>query len=73
MEKDRAFLDDTRKLFRVFIEGLEAGVEPQPGGKQTLKTMALTCACLESSQTGEKIEMADFYRRYGVAPKELLD
>ena len=73
LEKDRPFADDTRNLLRAFVESLVAGVEPQPGGQENLKTMALTCACIESAQTGEKIEMADFYRRHGVAPKELLD
>ena len=73
LEEDKPFADDTRKLLRAFVESLVSGVEPKPGGKDNLKTMALTCACIESAQTGERIEMADFYRRHGVAPQELLD
>lgn len=71
LEPDLPFTDDTRKLLGHFLADLIAGVEPQPSGADNLKTMALTCACIESAQTGQRVVMSDFYRRHGVAPKEM--
>jgi predicted dehydrogenase len=72
LDEGQPFRDDTRKLLRAFVEDLAAGVEPQPGGAENLKTMALTCAVIESAQVRKRVDMADFYRRHGVAPQELL-
>jgi predicted dehydrogenase len=73
LEDEEPFIDDTRKLLAAFVDSLAAGVPPSPGGKDNLKTMALTCAFIESAESGERVDMADFYRRHGVAPVELLD
>ncbi|NLE75431.1 MAG: Gfo/Idh/MocA family oxidoreductase, partial [Chloroflexi bacterium] len=72
LEPEVPFTDDTRKLLGAFLDGLAAGVEPMPNGRDNLKSMALTCACIESAMSGQRVEMADFYRRHGVAPLELL-
>jgi predicted dehydrogenase len=72
LEPDQAFTDDTRRLLKEFIRGLQAGEEPQPGGLDNLKTMAITCACIDSARaSGERIEMAEYYRRYGLSPEDL--
>jgi predicted dehydrogenase len=72
IEKDQPFIDDTRKLLREFITSLDS-IEPHQGGKDNLKSMAATCACIESAQTGMQIEMVDFYRKHGVTPLEIMD
>lgn len=61
------YVDDTRGMFRHVIEQILAGEpEPTPSGRDHLKTMALTVACEESSQTRQTVEMTDFYRRHGI-------
>jgi predicted dehydrogenase len=71
--EERSFVDDTGKLLQSFVDSLLAGTEPGPSAKDNLKTMALTCAVILSAETGERIDMEDFYRWHGVAPKELLE
>ena len=72
LEPDQAFTDDTRRLLKGFIRDLQAGEEPQPSGMDNLKTMAVTCACIESARaSGERIEMAEYYRRYGLSQEDL--
>jgi predicted dehydrogenase len=72
LEPEEHFVSDTRRLLQAFVDDLIQGRPPQPGGVDNLQTMALTCACIESAMSNEPVEMADFYRRHGVAPKELL-
>ena len=78
--EEKPFIDDTRGLLEDFIQGIKPGVKPgvKPGeglsssGMDNLKTVALTCACIESSQaSGERIEMADYYARHGLTPDDL--
>jgi predicted dehydrogenase len=70
---EKPFVDDTKRLLADFLDSLVAGRPPSPGAKDNLKTMALTCAFIESAVSGERVDMVDFYRRHGVAPQELLE
>jgi len=73
LQDDEPFVDDTKKLLDGFVRSLLAGAPPSPGATDNLKTMALTCAFIESAESGQRVDMADFYRRHGVAPNELLE
>ncbi len=61
-----AFIDDTRKMLSEFVEAVEEGKPLITSGKDHLKTLGLTLACVEASETGKWVEMEDFYRRQGV-------
>jgi predicted dehydrogenase len=67
-----AFVDDTYGLLCEFVDALQAGQELVTSGKDHLKTLGLTLACVESSLTGRRIEMHDFYKRNGV-PSRWID
>jgi predicted dehydrogenase len=70
---EKPFIDDTRGLLEDFVRGVKAGGESlASSGIDNLKTMALTCACIESSQaSGERIEMADYCARFGLTPDDV--
>jgi predicted dehydrogenase len=68
---DQAYIDDTHKLLNGVIRDLTTGRPPQPSAGDNLRTLALVFACIESAQTGERIEMESFYRRHGLQPHEL--
>ena len=62
----QAFIDDTRGLLNEFVEALEGRAALLTTGVDHLKTLGLTVACIESSQTGQRVHLSDFYRRQGV-------
>jgi predicted dehydrogenase len=62
----QAFIDDTRGLLNEFVEALEGRAALLTTGVDHLKTLGLTIACIESSQTGQRVHLSDFYRRQGV-------
>jgi predicted dehydrogenase len=68
---DAAYIDDTRQLLKGVIDALADGRPPQPSAGDNLRTLALVFACIESSATGERIEMEAYYHRYGLTPREL--
>ncbi len=61
-----AFKDDTRNLLDAFLAALKAGTPVPCDGRDHLRTLALCFAGIESTQTGRRVEMADFYRRHGL-------
>ena len=69
---DVAYLDDTHKLLQGVIEALATGQPPRPSAGDNLRTLALVFASIESTATGERIEMDAFYRRHGLEPSELV-
>jgi predicted dehydrogenase len=71
LEPDEAFVDDTRRMLSEFVEAIQDGKKLVTSGKDHLKTLGLTLACVEASETGGWVEMDDFYRRQGV-PAEWL-
>ena len=68
----QAFIDDTRGLLNEFVEALEGRVTLLTTGKDHLKTLGLTVACIESSQTGQRVHLSDFYRRQGVPARWVM-
>jgi predicted dehydrogenase len=58
------FVDDTRGLLAEFVAALEGGRPVVSSGKDHLKTLGLTLACIESSRTGSRVHMDEFYRRH---------
>lgn len=47
----------------------EGNCEFLTSGKDHLKTMSVTLACVEASETGERVVMEDFYKRSGIPSK----
>jgi predicted dehydrogenase len=66
LEPDEAFIDDTHRMLSEFVEAIQGGKPLVTSGKDHLKTLGLTLACVEASETGKWVDMADFYRRQGV-------
>ena len=60
------FVDDTRVLLARFIEALQEGKPVETSGKDHLKTLALVFACIEAAKTGQRVKMAEFYRKHGI-------
>jgi len=60
------FIDDTRAMLAEFIDAIEHGSPLITSGKDHLKTLGLTIACIEASKTGKRIDMQDFYKRQGI-------
>ena len=61
-----AFVDDTRLMITEFLDAIEFGSPLITSGKDHLKTLGLTLACVEASKTGKKVIMKDFYQRQGI-------
>ncbi len=68
---DVAYIDDTHALLKGVINDLANGRAPQPSAADNLRTVALVFACIESSATGEKIVMDEFYRKHGLTEQDL--
>ena len=64
----QAFFDDTDMLLGRFVAHLQAGAPLECSGADHLYTLALCFPAIESSTTGQTVEMADFYARYGIMP-----
>ena len=71
VDPDVPFFDDSAKLLAEFVGALEGKCEFLTTGKDHLKTMAVTLACVEASETGERVVMEDFYKRSGIPSKWL--
>lgn len=60
------FIDDTYCLLEEFVESIQTGSKPVTSGKDHLKSLGVTLACVESSITGKKIRMDEFYKKMGI-------
>ncbi len=60
------FIDDTRGLLAEFVAALESGEPVTTSGKDHLKTLGLTLACIESSRMGSRVYMDKFYRKHNL-------
>ena len=49
-----------------FVMALEGGKPMITSGKDHLKTLGLTLACIESSRTGSRVYMDQFYRKHNL-------
>jgi predicted dehydrogenase len=66
LEATEAFRDDTRLMLNEFVEALEDGKALVTSGKDHLKTLGLTLACVEAAETGSRITMDHFYHNHGI-------
>lgn len=66
LEPCRAFLDDSYGLLNEFVRAAAGEITLTTSGKDHLKTLGLTLACIEAAETGTRIQMDDFYRRNGI-------
>jgi predicted dehydrogenase len=64
LEPVEYFVDDTRGLLAEFVAALEGGRPVVTSGQDHLKTLGLTLACIESSRTGSRVYMDEFFRRH---------
>ena len=67
-----AFIDDTYGLINEFSDAVNGRKPLITSGKDHLKTLGLTLACIEASLSGKRIEMNDFYKRNGI-PSRWID
>ncbi len=67
-----AFIDDTYGLINEFSDAVNGRKPLITSGRDHLKTLGLTLACIESSLSGNRIEMYDFYKRNGI-PSRWID
>ena len=66
LEPVEHFVDDTRGLLAEFVEALLSGRSVETSGKDHLKTLALTRACIEAARTGQRLQMRAFYQEHGI-------
>ena len=71
LEPCEAFIDDTRAMLTEFLDAIEYGTPLITSGKDHLKTLGLTTACIQAAETGTKVVMEDFYEELGI-PKAWL-
>lgn len=67
-----AFIDDSFNLLTHFVKAVEQQEALETSGVDHLKTLGVTLACVESSETGQRIVMEEFYRRNRVPEKWTL-
>ena len=67
-----AFVDDTYGLINEFSDAVSGRKPLVTSGRDHLKTLGLTLACVEASLTGKRVEMYDFYKRSGI-PSRWID
>ncbi len=67
-----AFVDDTYGLINEFSDAVHGRKPLITSGRDHLKTLGLTLACVEASLTGRRIDMYDFYKRSGI-PSRWID
>lgn len=66
------YYDDSVALLKEFIGAVRCGEDEPCDGRDHLRSLSLCFAGIESSQTGEAINMSDYYERNGLA-RLLLD
>jgi predicted dehydrogenase len=66
LEPAEHFIDDSRGLLAEFIEALQSGLPVETSGKDHLKTLALTRACIQAARTGRRVEMPAFYQEHRI-------
>jgi len=66
LEPVEYFIDDTRGLLGEFVEALQSGRAVETSGKDHLKTLALTRACIQAARTGQRVLMHAFYQEQGI-------
>lgn len=64
---ERPFIDDTAHLLTEFIGAVGAGTPTPCDGRDHLRTLALCFAAIESDDTGQRVDVANFAERHGLA------
>ncbi len=62
----RPFFDDSAALLTEFVAALREGRDPPCSGPDHLRSLALCFACIESAQTGRRIDVPAFEQRHGI-------
>lgn len=62
----RPFFDDTAALLGAFIAALRSGSPPPCTGRDHLMSLALCFAAIEASETGRRVDLAEFHARHGL-------
>ena len=72
LPEQEQLVDDARLMLPDVVAQIRAGeLRPHPSGVDHLKTFGVIAAMEEADQTGQKVEMADFFARHQV-PQEWL-
>jgi len=66
LESCTPFLDDSRQLLSEFVRSLSAGQPVPCSGREHLSTLAMVFGAIESAETGQRVDMDEFRRRYGL-------
>lgn len=66
LERAEPFVDDTRMLLSDFVKAIREGRAVETSGEDHLRSLALVFACVEAAQSGQRVDLRDFYRRYGI-------
>jgi len=62
------FMTDSARLLDDFIDACRRNRPFASSGRDHLQTLALTLACVESSQSGRPVSLSEFTQRWGVDP-----
>lgn len=68
LESTEAFRDDTRLMLNEFLDAMENKSPLVTSGKDHLKTLGLTLACVAASETSSQINMDNFLKEQGIPP-----
>ena len=63
------FVTDSARLLDDFIDACRHNRPFASSGRDHLRTLALTLACVESSQSGHRVSLSEFSQRWGVDPR----
>ncbi len=61
------FVDDSRLLLTELVESIREGIAPTTTGHDHLRSLCLVRACIESAETGRRVQMHELSRRLGIA------
>jgi hypothetical protein len=64
-------VDDSRLLLGEFVGAARGEVQPATTGRDHLKSLGVVRACIESIETGQWVDMANFYGTLGIPPAML--
>jgi predicted dehydrogenase len=66
LPKFKAFIDDTEELILEFVKAIQNGTKVPCDGWDHIKSLAMVFASIESTNSGKRVYMKDFYERNGI-------
>ena len=67
VEEDTPFYDDTLALLEAFAGAVQDSTQPQPcSAEDHLRSLATVFACIRSAERGERVQLEEIYREYGI-------